>query len=689
MPNIQILEIILYPKEPENKKIKKKIVKFKTGALNIVYGASQTGKSAIIPIIDYCLGAKDNKIPVGVIRNNCQGFGLKLKVDDKELFLARSIEEGKSSQISYLMDGTINTNKLKKEDMQVYSLEKLKIHLNDLFGISFLNTEHITGKSPDDAEKDRKDDRPSYRDLVCFNFQSQNIVANPNCLLYKSDIYYHRQKIKKIFNYAIGAQTSEQLEGEYLKEQLLKDLADLNYKKNKENAYRNQIISDSELIIYKAMEAGLIPNKEFNLKDHIAIEDLLKEIAKKELSDISFSEVGGQPAIEKIKSTIMKLDELNCELRGLKQERNDIDEIIGLVGKQNNQLTIKKERLEISKFIKEFCEINKKDSSVLNDIENLCNNLELVENQLIIKNIDRQSGVFHSKLAVIKDKIYQKQKEINQNNKIKEILEHEKINKTILEDIYVDVIGEAKKYLKYLANNNDLTSDIDDLEKNIESLDFNVEENQRKELQSIINKANNYLAEFAEFDKLYYFSDKDLTVKVKNNKENESFYLWETGSGSNWVAYHIATLLGFHSHFIKKDLPAFNFLIFDQPSQVYFPNQNKKYDDTIDYAKTKKKKNNKILKSDFECVRDIFKIMSRAIIDHKPSKEIIQKTENGENIVIREELESKLQIIVLDHAGEDIWNGVDDIKDVYALKEWTIDNRLVPKDWIKNNISSV
>ena len=96
MSNIQIKEIIIYPKNP---KFRKKVVKFKTGALNIIYGASQTGKSAIIPIIDYCLGSLDNKIPVGVIRENCLGFGIKLKVDDKELFLGRSIEEGKKIMI--------------------------------------------------------------------------------------------------------------------------------------------------------------------------------------------------------------------------------------------------------------------------------------------------------------------------------------------------------------------------------------------------------------------------------------------------------------------------------------------------------------------------------------------------------------------------------------------------------------
>ena len=50
---------------------KRRIITFETGKLNIIYGASQTGKSAIIPIIDYCLCSKTNRIPAGTIRENC------------------------------------------------------------------------------------------------------------------------------------------------------------------------------------------------------------------------------------------------------------------------------------------------------------------------------------------------------------------------------------------------------------------------------------------------------------------------------------------------------------------------------------------------------------------------------------------------------------------------------------------
>ena len=48
-------------------------VSFKEG-LNIVTGRSSTGKSALIEIFDYCMGATSSTIPKGVITDNAAVF---------------------------------------------------------------------------------------------------------------------------------------------------------------------------------------------------------------------------------------------------------------------------------------------------------------------------------------------------------------------------------------------------------------------------------------------------------------------------------------------------------------------------------------------------------------------------------------------------------------------------------------
>src|ERR1017187_407223 len=76
----EILRVVLWPKDSA-KDIR--IVHFKPGQLNVISGVSKTGKSAIIPIIDYCLGADKCTIPTGVIRQKTAWFGVETIVDDR------------------------------------------------------------------------------------------------------------------------------------------------------------------------------------------------------------------------------------------------------------------------------------------------------------------------------------------------------------------------------------------------------------------------------------------------------------------------------------------------------------------------------------------------------------------------------------------------------------------------------
>src|SRR5438477_6929329 len=53
--------------------------------------------------------------------------------------------------------------------------------------------------------------RPSFRDLMAFTFQPQNIIANPDVLFFKADTTEHREKLKTIFPYVLNAITASDL----------------------------------------------------------------------------------------------------------------------------------------------------------------------------------------------------------------------------------------------------------------------------------------------------------------------------------------------------------------------------------------------------------------------------------------------------------------------------------------------
>ncbi|MDQ0418680.1 hypothetical protein J2Z48_002883 [Croceifilum oryzae] len=82
----QIKEVVLWPKKSN---LAPRRLRFELGKVNVISGASRTGKSAIIPIIDYCLGSDKCSIPVKTIRDTCAWFGVVVKTRHGEILLAR------------------------------------------------------------------------------------------------------------------------------------------------------------------------------------------------------------------------------------------------------------------------------------------------------------------------------------------------------------------------------------------------------------------------------------------------------------------------------------------------------------------------------------------------------------------------------------------------------------------------
>ncbi len=62
---------------------------------------------------------------------------------------------------------------------------------------------------------------------------------------------------------------------------------------------------------------------------------------------------------------------------------------------------------------------------------------------------------------------------------------------------------------------------------------------------------------------------KQVTVVV--DRPDRPIPLARMGSGKNWVAYHLITYLALHRHFRRQGRPVPHFIVFDQPSQAYYP----------------------------------------------------------------------------------------------------------------------
>ena len=166
--------MILWPKKEG---LTYKEIPFELGMVNVITGASRTGKSAIIPIVDYCLGSKECAIPVNIIRDACSWFGVIIKTKDTELLLARR-EPGvnkSTDDMMFVVDKEVDVPTFPQKNN---NRERVCRTLDEIAKITF--------QSLDEDESNGFNLRPSFRDTMAFSYQPQNIIANANLRLWEN-----------------------------------------------------------------------------------------------------------------------------------------------------------------------------------------------------------------------------------------------------------------------------------------------------------------------------------------------------------------------------------------------------------------------------------------------------------------------------------------------------------------------
>lgn len=207
-----------------------------------------------------------------------------------------------------------------------------------------------------------------------------------------------------------------------------------------------------------------------------------------------------------------------------------------------------------------------------------------------------------------------------------------------------------------IGTDGELQAKLNDVVTRIKKLEKDVNESEIKRKQDY---ALNYLkTEMAKIlvqldvehpEDPVEFIIKDLTIRVKNQTGRDD-YLWEIGSASNWLSYHISLILSLQHFFqTKSNVNVPNFIIFDQPSQVYFPRTHYSPDEEIV----------QLHDDDKNAVKKIFETLSAFV----------------------KNAEFNIQIIVTEHADDDVWGNIPDSR-IHLVEKWRNNVKLVPVEWL-------
>ena len=678
--DLKIKNIILYPR---NKDLKPRNITFKEDKVNVITGYSQRGKSAIIHIIDYCLGSSECNIPIGMIQEKVDKYAIFIRINGKDVFLARdSPKNSKSSDEMYFFAvAAKGENRSFNSNDWILNADQYKC--NRKFIVNYLTAEAKFQNITDKLESTDPSDAPtSFRDTVAFQFQPQNVIANPTTTFYHVDTFFLAKRLQVLFPLALGYKSFDILKIEKEIEILERERRDISNKLQDLKIQYENWQSDIYTYYSRALSLGL---SNANIDIQNAKVDLIKSELSNVVSNVKNNHFLQEGASFQYTEKVEELDKRRISLiRVLNDLKNDLSKLERFDRSKN--LYISEVVTEIDVRLKpidwflaqngtELCPFcNSRSEKALEELLSLKDVQET--NKVILADYDKTEFSFEKEKLEIKSKITETEKLLNKiNNNIKILIEENEGEHQRFQNVFefAGKIEHVLENLEKISSTGTLNQELKVIDEKIlsrrKSLDLlKAKFNESSCLDKLSDIITSYVRilpiENREARRVKLDPRNSLNIKVEDTTSGNLTFLSKIGSGANHMCYHLATLLGLHEYF--QTLPSEgkinyipSFLILDQFSQVYFPEA---YPDPNE--KRPKKDQDKI-SQDIKNTTDVFKACSKFM----------------------ENTDYATQIIILEHAPIETWKGVHHIQ---LAKEWRGDksipaskfDALIPLEWL-------
>lgn len=582
--------------------------------VNIITGESKTGKSALVEIIDYCLCSSRSTIPKGKITDFATIFSLILIVDGKRYLVARKITYLEKKKMFFApIPDDIHCESISRayfEDEKFIEYKIVQKQLEKIFNLRVNNVK----EDPDNTKE-----AASLRHMTSYMFQHQNLMASKFALFYRFDDYQKKKDVIAQFPIFAGIVGQE-----YYSTLMLLN----SYKKELNKLQMNQM-NDERI---KAESIGTLLPK---LKDYYALIGIEFQEGNKSLANLieiannlpksdDNSYTSDQIVIryEKIKE---KIEELRAQEQLLKSRLLNLDSATDNSTDYVTSLKKLNDKAEMlshtdSDYSCPLC------GSECNDLHQISQDVEKASLWISseISLITNSTEHFSEERRKLTDQMNEVVKEIRRLWSQKRNIERNYLSKSNRFDLekkldYCRI--EIEIYIRAIDSGlfNNLDKDIEEIQEKIEKANiklsrFNFESEKKVALRKINQNMNrlktklDFEEEFKRYDLKFNLDEFEIALFGKGN---DKVTLSEMGSGANWVSCHIALFLSLLRYFTtqKSKSPMPLIMFFDQPSQVYFPQDYVQHGDkkTLHETENDKLAVTKMYKVMFDEVEDIFK----------------------------------------------------------------------------------
>lgn len=636
---MQIKAIILYGLNGRVRELS-----FRLNQVNIITGKSRTGKTALLDIIDYCLGRNTCNVPAGVIRNAVAWYALLLQFPETQAFIARrnpKANQNTSPDIMLEVGGQFE-HLMPVSDLAPNITEQ---GLRDALG-------RLLGITPNENVPPRRQSRLPLRATIdhakFLIFQGQSEIANRSTLFHRQEEPFIPQAIKDTLPYFLGALPDESLMLRARLRDAKQELARLHRQKEEADRIVGEGNIRTDALRSEAIEVGLL-SQDDTRGSRNQLETLMtagiRSIAVTQ--HLEFGEEGTR---------------LRAELSQTRQEYQEVQQQIEAAIAFNSaqagfedEAVFQHSRLEVVGLIPDdvdeihTCPVcnNELGDSVpaASDLEasllHLRTELEGVGSRR--PRVDEYVNQLKSQLQLIRNRMSDVRRRLNgidsQNRQAQLSVDLERRQALVLGRIslYLESVPEAVVDESLAKRIEALEDEITDLEEKLQN------DTVREAVDSALSRVGQWMTEGAKALELEYQPNPyrlDLgLLTVVADTDNRPVRMVQMGSAENWLGCHLIAHVALQKWFSINNRPVPRFLFIDQPTSAYYPPDDPNQGTDEDRA----------------AVARMYKWLINSVHQSRV----------------------KFQLIVVDHADLQ-----DEQFQACVVQKWRGGNALIPNDWI-------
>lgn len=570
---MQIIDIVIYSHHG-----RKRVLPLSVGAVNVITGASKTGKSALIEVVNYCFASSTCDVPEGPIRRSVSWFGLRLALSSGQAFIARRCpgSNAASSEDCFIA--------IEKE-VEIPERDDLRQTTNTKGLIGFLTSaagiKENTHEPPEGQT--RRPLSANVRHALPFSFQPQDEILRRQQLFHNASDNFVAQAMKDTLPYFLGAVDEDYARKQEELRRIREKLRACERQLAEMRALRGDGISKAANLLAQARNAGLTAEL---TNDWKSTARALQDVAKTPLANL---ELRAPSNVE-----YARLSQARNDLR---EEQRRINDEISAVrvfekGKAGYSTEANEQRARLTSVHifdgidpSQTCPLCSQDLPERNGdpttediriaLSDVSNRLEAVVRPTT--QVEEAIGTLNQRLQDIEAALSRNRDELqavqDADRQVQEIRD-EATRKAL-------ILGRIGLYVESLPD----LPDSSELEERAAILQAEYDELKEElsgdaiadRMQSIVSILSTWMTKWADELNLEH-SDFPLRLDLKRltviaETDVGPVPMDRMGSGENWVGYHLIAHFALHRWFCEKNRPTPKFLFLDQLSEVYFPSE--------------------------------------------------------------------------------------------------------------------